>query len=323
VTGTPPAAGPRSAAVGAGRDSEPGRAGPSLDGTARLVGSATAIQAAELGAAAEALAARGRLARVALEVGDAGAPPLAAVLGARPRAVSVARVALGTPGSTASIEGYLAQPLRWLAELVSSRAWRLYHVLPRAVSSSLRELASAAERPFPVASSCIERAGLAVLGAWHTMPRDGLFHAASLGIHAERARLGLAMARAIAGGGRAWWRAAALGAQGCADPPRGLGRSPTDAIACLVTDAFCPFSVAACLARIQEAAARFRATLPWEITSAWRELASLELPDPTLSSLDGLGEAVVSAAESVFGRLDRPLLSMQRGDLGSPPVVVQ
>ena len=226
-------------------------------------------------------------------------------------------MALGTPGHAATVPGFLALPLIELAHRVEAESWRISHVLPRPLLHALRTLAATASEDFPDAAWALERAGIAVVGAWEGVTRGRRWYAASLGRFAERARLSLALAHAMLddASGSPFARSAALAAAGCSDLNEPT-RSQDDAISLLLTDPGCPFSVAFCLGRIQEASSRLDTRAPWLLPAAWRDLAALGPGDPTPASLHALGGTLANVEESVFAQLGWPMLRVQRSEPG-------
>lgn len=286
-------------------------------GQPRPLAQRTVALAARLGASSEALSLRGRLARVALEAAGIDDGLLGELLGAgSPRPESAARVALATPGRSCPLPGLLAMDLREICAILDDAAWALGHVLPPALIEALGELQAAAGQDFPVAALSLERAGLAVRGAWDGLPRDPVYWAGALGRHAERARLvawlcWMAEERSSIG----VWAVARAAASDC---ELHSGWAPADeARSALLSDPTRPFSLAFCLSRIQEASGRLGMDAGWSIPVGWAELARAGSAAFTRDGLQAIEEALRSVEAPLLEELGPALLAIQRAEPGS------
>ena len=267
------------------------------------------LAAEQVGAAAEALTARARVARVALQAGEGGVVVLAGLLGVRPSrpALAVAGASLEAPGPGTGLWGRLAMDLGELADLVDEGGWAIAHLLPQPVLEALDGLARAARGSDPGSAWAVERAGREVLGAWRWAPRDKVYHAAILGQCSTRAALTLALllqsVEAPRLPRRAW--GVSLAACGVGEVHQTARFNREEACALLLTDGTLPSAVPFCLARIQASAAALEVVDTWPLAAAWAELASIRPEDPSAGALRAVAQSIqaveASAGEALGG----------------------
>ena len=283
---------------------------------------ATRFAAGELGSAIEAMTARARIARIAIEAGSEAAS-IAPLVGPGLPHGAIARVALGKPATGALAHSLIAFPFEQLGELVHRSAWRIRHALTRGLLDAISCFEESASKGFPEASWLLERDGLAVVGAWDCSPRDIVFQSAAFGRFAARALLSLAVVECMTAEPEQPSADVALAVAGYGEfPPTGIPIDAREACMLLLFDSARPFSVAFCLGQMQAAGAQLGIDEPARFSEIWRELTTVHDAQPTPAVLHAVANLVISVQHRAIGPKPQ-YLSTQRSEASGPDGVGQ